>query len=534
VCAIATISSAGLFASTAQASASYSVGPTRAYKSLSDVASLLQPGDVVEVDGDAAYVGGTAFSRPGAAGLPITVRGVRINGKRPVLSGGNNTIEAAGDHYVFEGLEITGGAARCFYHHAHDVLLRDTLIRDCPQQGLLGADTDSGSLTMEYVEVTRSGDGLYDHQIYMATDETAHPGAVFRMQHCWVHDGNGGNNVKSRAERNELYYNWIEGALYHELELIGPDPAGQAATSAREDSDVVGNVLVKTNTSHVLRFGGDGTGETHGRYRFVNNTVIVRPNGSAVFRLFDGLESVEMHNNVFVVAGSGAVNLLRTTEARWTNGRQIAGSHNWVMIGASNVPVEWSDTLLGTDPGFADAAAFDFRPSATSELVDNGAPSTSGPAGYAFPAPLPAPLWHSPLRSIGPPGSAVPRPTAGTIDIGAYEYAVEGASGGSGGTGTGGSGAGGTGANGSGGSGGAGGGTPGAGAGGGESGTGGAGSATGGAGAAGAGAGPAAADTSAGGAGCGCKTPASGRSQAPLAAAWLMLLAVLRRRALRS
>jgi len=37
-----------------------------------------------------------------------------------------------------------------------------------------------------------------------------------------VHDGNGGNGVKSRAERNEIYYNWIEGSLYHELELIGP------------------------------------------------------------------------------------------------------------------------------------------------------------------------------------------------------------------------------------------------------------------------------------------------------------------------
>jgi hypothetical protein len=43
----------------------------------------------------------------------------------------------------------------------------------------------------------------------MATDQTAYPGAVFRMQHSYVHDANGGNNVKSRAERNEIYYNWI-------------------------------------------------------------------------------------------------------------------------------------------------------------------------------------------------------------------------------------------------------------------------------------------------------------------------------------
>src|SRR6185436_5833994 len=88
----------------------------------------------------------------------------------------------------------------------------------------------------------------------MATDEVAHPGAVFRLQHSYVHDsdfnnaGNGGNLIKSRAERNEIYYNWLENAFYHELELIGPDPNGAQAgwTEAlkREDSDVVGNVIV--------------------------------------------------------------------------------------------------------------------------------------------------------------------------------------------------------------------------------------------------------------------------------------------------
>ena len=68
----------------------------------------------------------------------------------------------------------------------------------------------------------------------------AHPGSVFRMEHCWVHDGNGGNGVKSRAERNEIYYNWIEGSYYHELELIGPD--GMDESLARERPPAGGGV----------------------------------------------------------------------------------------------------------------------------------------------------------------------------------------------------------------------------------------------------------------------------------------------------
>jgi len=414
-----------LFASTASA-ATYTVGPGKTYANLGAVAGILAPGDIVLVDGNQTYPS-VWFTKNGTATSPITIRGVRIAGNRPKISGGTNSIEAQGNYYVFEGLEITGGSSRCFYHHADHITLRDSVVHDCPKQGILGADNDSGSMLMEFVEVYKCGGGTFDHQIYMATDEVAHPGSVFRMQHCYVHDGNGGNNVKSRAERNEIYYNWIEGALYHELELIGPDPTGGApATLKREDSDVVGNVLRKTGTGFVTRIGGDGTGASRGRYRFVNNTMILAPGSSAAFRCFDRLESVEMHNNVLFRAGGGTVDVIRNVytgssiEVTWESGSpQIAGSNNWVVTG-SPIPSGWTGTLTGTDPGFVSATAFDFRPSATSPLVDKGAITTSGPTGYAFPSPLALPTNVPPARTVGT--AAIPRPVVGTIDIGAYEY----------------------------------------------------------------------------------------------------------------
>src|SRR5262245_5365961 len=111
--------------STPAIATTYQVGPNRTMKTLGAVASQLGPGDVVEVDGDATYAGGIVLGRPGATGNPITVRGVRVNGKRPVLSGGTNTIEIQGDHYVLEGFEVTAGTFRCVYHHSHDVTMRD-------------------------------------------------------------------------------------------------------------------------------------------------------------------------------------------------------------------------------------------------------------------------------------------------------------------------------------------------------------------------------------------------------------------------
>jgi hypothetical protein len=401
----------------------YSVGPARPDKTIDAVASKLVPGDIVEVDGDAMYPGGIVLDSAGARGNPITLRGVRVNGNLPVLTGGTNTIEIRADHYVLEGFDITKGSSRCVYHHADDVLMRGLIVHDCPKHGLLGADQDSGSLTLEYSRFYGSGSGDMNHQIYMATDEVAHPGSVFRMQHCYIHDGVGGNNVKSRAERNEIYYNWIEGAFYQELELIGPDPNGAQATWSeglvREDSDVVGNVLRQTNTFSVVRFGGDGTGQSNGRYRFVNNTVLTEPNGGAVFRLFTGLESVEMHNNVFTVQGGSGLNLLREVEAKWTMGRVVAGSNNWVLSGASNVPGEWIGTINGADPGFV--ASLNLRPTEGGPLHDAGAIALVGPINHAFPSPLAVPAFDPPMHALEAPGAALQRVVTGTIDIGAFE-----------------------------------------------------------------------------------------------------------------
>jgi MYXO-CTERM domain-containing protein len=506
-----------LLLSSLASAATYKVGPGKPYEHPNDVAGMLAPGDVVEIDGDATYPGGVIFDVPGTAAQKITIRGIRAGGKRPVLSGGTNTVEVRADHYIVEGLDLTGGSSRCFYHHADDVTLRDSVVHDCPTHGILGADSDSGSLLLEYTEVYACGGGTQHHQIYMATDESAHPKSTFRMQYCWVHDANGGNNVKSRAERNEIYYNWVEAAEYHELELIGPD--GQDPELAREDSDVVGNVLVKGNDFSVTRFGGDGTGETKGRYRFVNNTVIVMPAGGAVFRLFDGIESVEMHNNAFVLQGDGAINLVRQVEAAWTTGSEvIAGSNNWVQEGAMNVPAAWAGTIKGVDAGFVDLNGHDCH-LAGGALVNAGAESLSGPPGHDFPSPLAAPKWHPPLHSVQLLGGAEGRSKVGAIDIGAFE--LGGGVGGSGGaSGNGGSGPGGSGPGGSGGAGGsnAGGSDPGGSDSGGSN-SGGSGGADGGS-----------SDSPGGDPSCGCRVPAPSDSESGLAAALLLGMVTLRRR----
>ena len=408
----------------------YQVGPTRTYTKLQDVAPFLAPGDLVEVDGNATYPGDLIFTRPGTAASKITIRGLRVNGLRPVISGGTNTVEfRLSDHYVFEGFDVTGGSFRGIYHHAHDITLRDCVVHHCPAHGILGADTDSGSLLMEYVEVHHCGNGTGQHPVYMATDEIAHPGSVFRMQYCYLHDQNGGNNIKSRAERNEIYYNWVSGGFYGEIELIGPDPHGNKNVStdtAREDSDVVGNVFqhIPTQGTRMARVGSDGTGQTKGRYRFVNNTFILRQGQtSPAFEIFEGIESLEVHNNVFFRVGGAPIDkVVLETRVRWVAGRVSVGTNNWLPTGSAMIPTDWTGTVFGANPGFTNISTYDVRPASGSPLINAGNPAPASPAGHPFINPLFPPAFHPPLHTLLAPGTASPRPANGVIDIGAYEF----------------------------------------------------------------------------------------------------------------
>jgi hypothetical protein len=401
--------------------ATYEVGPGKPYATLDDVAWMLEPGDVVTVQGDHTYPGNVVFENSGTNASKITILGIRVNGKRPRLSGGFNTMELRANNYVIQGFDLTGGSSRCLYHHGHNNKVRDTVVHDCPKQGILGGDYDTGSLTLEYVEVHHCGGGQYDHQVYMSNDQDAYPGAVFRMQHCYLHDGNGGNNVKSRASRNEIYYNWIQGAFYHELELIGGSEQGEWLV--REDSDVVGNVIKKVGSNHfAVRVGGDGTGATNGRYRFVNNTFLLKEGSNAVFRLYDGVESIQMHNNIFYRLGGGGVKVMDTSEVSWTTGNAIiAGSKNWLASGSTSVPGQWTGTISGANPAFTNVNTNDLKPALGSALVNAGNGAPASPAGYPFPSPLALPLYLPPPGYLQAVGSAAVRPVVGVIDIGARE-----------------------------------------------------------------------------------------------------------------
>ena len=442
--------------------ATYTVGPSgRQFSQLTALFNSpsinLQPGDTVLVDGNATYAGGIVVKEDdgGAAGNPVVIRWRRDPGtSRPKIEGGVHTIKfQESDHVVFEGFEVTGGSSSCVFNAADDVTVRDSVIHDCPAHGVLGADIGSGSFTLEYNEIYNAGQGTQRHSVYVASDEVAFPNSVFRMRYNYVHGGKGGNLLKSRHERNEIYYNWFEGAVYQELELIGPDCEAQADNTGwtpglkTENSDVVGNVIVHTSASwpNAIRAGGDLNGRNMGHVRLVNNTILFDRSGSVNAVLVQlGQGRLEMHNNVVYQSKGASPAIVRENpdvdtpvcapfeRDPWTLGRKVTGDRNWVQANATLVPGEWTGTLKGANPGSwtdDDIAQRQLRPKAGSALIDMANPAPPAPIGSPFPSPLLVPIQDPPVRVKLALGGQRQRDASGGLDIGALERFESGSGG---------------------------------------------------------------------------------------------------------
>lgn len=391
----------------------FQVGPGRTYTELTQVADLLRAGDTVEVDGDHSYAP-VEFERAGLPGLPITIRGLRINGQRPTIIGGTTTVSFRGaHHYRFENIDVTGGTQVCVRNEANDVVIQDSHVYNCVRHGILGSDNYSGSLAIDRVEVDHAG-GVFagenlKHPVYIATDRDRYPGSRLRVQHSYIHDY-GGNGIKSRSERDEIYYNWIDtgtrpdGDVYYSIELNGYE---EYASVPGINADVAGNVLIHRNV-YGVRLGGDGTGNLRGRVRFVHNTLLF---GAALdiytpaIRWYDELETAYLANNVFARVGGSTVPLrIQRDDATWVNGSiAVAGTANWVPSGSDGIaagyfPADWTGTVFGTgNPGYANLASFntiDLAVQAASDIDGNASSDIDGPTGYEIPNPL-APLTYT-------------------------------------------------------------------------------------------------------------------------------------------
>lgn len=415
------------------AAATYEIGPGKPYPTLAAFDAAEEAGTVVLAPGDAVQLGaGThagvkRWKRGGAAGNPVTIRGMGT--ARPLVdAAGYNTggvlpnpraafqIEAS--HVVVEHLELanatnTENAAGVRVTGAN---LTGVVIRDCRLRANdMGLMADGFSdLLVEGCEIDSNGVSSfsgYCHNVYISG------GGSVTFRGCHVHDALYGQNVKSRAHFTALLYNRIADSQDGEVGLV----ESAATATANSHAVMIGNVVISKarggawNNQRFVRFGADGnTGSHQGTLYACNNTFIA--GASTHVFLFSSLAGspIVARNNIFVGGakiGDGSVGA-------------VSGANNWLPTGAT-APAGFTGSVLGAAPGFVSANGdLHLQAGAGARNIGVGGSTYLDGSGTS--------RSGVPTHTYEGLGNLVARVSDGSLDAGAYEYAAAGGGGGGG------------------------------------------------------------------------------------------------------
>ncbi|HLG35962.1 MAG TPA: T9SS type A sorting domain-containing protein [Bacteroidia bacterium] len=359
----------------------WQVGPSHTYTMPSQVSTLVQNGDTVDIDAgnypsDVCRWQAHNLLLRGVGGYAqLESNGLSWGDKAIwVIQGNNARVEwiefmectstsQNGAGIRQEGLNLT--VSHCYFHHNED--------------GILGGAYSPCKITIEYSEFAYNGYGDgYSHNLYIGNIDTL----VFRYNyshHCHV-----GHELKSRASVNYILYNRISneatGDASREIDL----PNGGLAI-------IIGNEIEQgpnSQNSNIIGFGLEGLSNPSPHQLYVINNTIVNDRSTGSFlSVLSGTSLLKAYNNIF--AGPGTI---------------ISGSV--VVVDTSN---NFYSTVLNT--GFVNASSYDYHLISSSGAINGG--TNPGSAG-SFPL--------SPVYEYVHIANVANRIVNAQLDRGAHEY----------------------------------------------------------------------------------------------------------------
>lgn len=356
-----------------------SVGPGKTYATPCAALAAATDGDVIEIDASKSYSGDVcAFAKNN-----LTIRGV--GGRAKIDAGGKSAGGKAiwvvqGNDTTIEDVELSGckvvdknGAG--IRQEGRNLTVRRVYFHDNENGILTGANAES-TIVIEDSEFGNNGAGDgYSHNMYIGEIKS------FTLRGSYSHHAKVGHLVKSRALRNYILFNRLtdeNGNASYEIDLPQGGP-----------SWIIGNVVqqsASTSNSGLVSYARESKRNPGSALWVVNNTFFnARSAGTFVAVASDLGTPVLLRNNVF--AGPGTV----CDQASAIKDANIVG-----------------------DPGFVDAAAFDYHLKSGASGEGKGVPPGTGGS---------EPL--APTCQYVHPARAVVRKTVGTIDPGAFELGGE-------------------------------------------------------------------------------------------------------------
>lgn len=365
----------------AASGAMWSVGPTEAYTLPSQVSTLVNDGDTVNIAagvyaGDVARWQADDLVLRGVGGMAhLESNGLSWGDKAIwVIQGNNCTVEwiefsecQVPDHngagIRLEGLGLT--VRNCHFHHN--------------ENGILCGEYHPSTVRIEYTEFGHHGYGDgYSHNLYIGNIDSL----IFRFNYS--HHADVGHELKSRAWVNVIEYNRFSneanGTASREIDLPN---GGQAY--------LIGNVVqqgLQSENSNMVGFGMEGLNNPGPHELYAINNTLVNERANGTFFQAPANAFFKAYNNV--LAGGGAF------MSTWP-----ADIDTLANIRRTDI-----NTL-----GFLDAPNFDYHID-----VNSVAHSAAYPAGLANSG-YPLVAWDEYVH----PTDRVTRCQHATLDAGAFE-----------------------------------------------------------------------------------------------------------------
>lgn len=308
----------------------YHVGAQRDIKTLSAISALLMPGDVVEID-PGIYHEVLKIRANGAANAPIIVRG--MGATRPIFDAQDMNVSGRGpipraifqiegaylfiEHLEFKNARNGENAAGIRLLNSTNATIRDCAINNC-DMGIFGGDLQTA--TIENCDVgfnsTKIHNG-YAHNLYMSGNRVV-------VRGCHIHDCPFGQNFKSRAHYNELWYNVISNSNEGEVGIVD----GKGDTDRpNSNSLLVGNIIVsppnRTGNHWKFVLFGSELGNAHDGTLFLFHNILRAGDLRIKFiTLADANASLVARDNTFI-GKAQLLNLLQTPLEIVANGNQF-------------------------------------------------------------------------------------------------------------------------------------------------------------------------------------------------------------------
>ncbi|MCY7411310.1 MAG: hypothetical protein LH473_13640 [Chitinophagales bacterium] len=359
------------------------VGPSQVYTKPSQVSSLVQNGDTVNIDAatytsDVAYWNASDLLIRGIGGYAyLQSNGASYGGKAIWVIGGSNTTV---EWIEFSGCSVPDHNGAGIRQEGKNLTVRHCYFHD-NEEGILAGTVNPSNILIEYTEFDHNGYGDgYSHNLYINNIDT------LTFQFNYSHHAVVGHELKSRAHVNFILYNRISneatGTASREIDL----PNGGT-------SILIGNEIeqgANSENSNIIGYGLEGlTNPSPHEIYLANNTIVNDKSSGTFLQLQTGTSLLKSYNNIF--AGSGT--LLSGTAT------SVDTSNNWRTVSIASV-------------SFSDASNYDYHLLNLSPAIDKGANAGNTNSGFSL----------LPLFEYVDPANSILRMPNGNIDLGGYEF----------------------------------------------------------------------------------------------------------------